>query len=84
MIQIKILGTGCSKCRKLYAVTEKAITAAGVEAELTKVEDIDAIMAYGVMMTPALVVDEQVLSSGRLPRLPQITTWLSAAAAKRI
>ncbi len=83
MIQVKILGTGCAKCRKLYAEAEKAIAASGVEAELSKVEDIDDIMAYGVMMTPALVVDEEVKSSGRLPKVPQITTWLTTAAANR-
>ncbi len=81
-MKIKVLGTGCAKCKKLYAEAEKAIASSGVAAELEKVEQIDDIMNYGVMMTPALVIDEEVKSSGRIPPAAEITTWLTTAAAK--
>ncbi len=81
-MKIQVLGTGCPKCKKLYTEAEKAIGASGLPAELEKVEKIDEIMAYGVMMTPALVVDGEVKSSGRLPTASEITSWLMTAAAK--
>lgn len=81
-MKIQVLGTGCPKCKKLYAEAEKAIKASGLPAELEKVEKIDEIMAYGVMMTPALVVNGEVKSSGRLPTPTEIASWLAAAAAK--
>ena len=81
-MKIKVLGTGCPKCKKLYVEAEKAVASSGVEAELEKVEKIDDIMKYGVMMTPALVVDEEVKASGRIPSIPEIVTWLTTAAAK--
>jgi small redox-active disulfide protein 2 len=81
-MNIKVLGTGCAKCKKLYAEAEKAVASSGVAAELTKVEKIDEIMKYGVMMTPALVIDEEVKSSGRIPPAAEIATWITTAAAK--
>jgi len=81
-MKIRILGTGCPKCKKLYAEAEKALADSGVEADLEKVEKIDDIMKYGVMMTPALVIDEEVKSSGRIPPAAEIVTWLTTAAAK--
>jgi small redox-active disulfide protein 2 len=80
-VKIKVLGTGCMKCKKLYAEAEKAIAASGVAAELEKVEKLDDIMKYAVMMTPALVIDEQVKSAGRIPRSDEIAGWITAAAA---
>lgn len=74
---IKVLGTGCAKCRKLYAIAEQAIARTGVEAELEKVEKLDEIMAYGVMMTPALVIDGEVKSSGIIPREDEIADWIN-------
>lgn len=81
-MKIQILGTGCAKCKKLYAEAEKAVAASGLPAQLEKVEKIDEIMAYGVMMTPALVVDGEVKSSGRIPAVSEIASWLTTAAAK--
>jgi small redox-active disulfide protein 2 len=81
-MKIKVLGTGCPKCKKLHAEAEKAIVKAGVPAELEKVEQIDEIMKYGVMMTPALVIDEEVKSSGRIPPSTEIALWITNAAAK--
>ena len=81
-MKIKVLGTGCAKCKLLYAQAQKAVTTSGVVVELEKVEKIDEIMKYGVMMTPALVVDEQVKASGRIPAAPEIVSWIMTAAAK--
>ena len=81
-MDVKVLGTGCAKCKKLYAETEKAIAQSGVAATLTKVEKIDEIMTFGVMMTPALVVNGEVKCSGRVPGTAEIAGWLTSAAAK--
>jgi len=82
MLTVKVLGSGCARCRKLFQETERAIAEAGVEAELSKVEDFEDIMAYGIAMTPALVVNEQVVSAGRIPRSDQIIDWLIAATTE--
>ncbi len=81
-MQIKVLGTGCAKCKLLYGEAEKAIAAAGIPIDLTKVERIDEIMKFGVMMTPALVLDGEVKASGRVPRSAEIVSWIMTAAAK--
>jgi len=81
-MKIKVLGTGCAKCKLLYAEAQKAVTTSGVVVELEKVEKIDEIMKYGVMMTPALVIDEEVKASGRIPPAPEIVSWIMTAAAK--
>lgn len=81
-MKIMVLGTGCQKCKKLYAEAEKAIASSGVPAELEKVEKLDDIMKYGVMMTPALVIDEEVKASGRIPLASEIDTWITTAAEK--
>lgn len=78
-MQIKVLGTGCAKCNKLYALVEQAISATGAAAELSKVEKIDEIASYGVAFTPALVIDGEVKSSGKLPTVDKISEWLQAA-----
>jgi len=80
-MRIKILGTGCPKCRRLYAEVEKAISASGVALEIEKIEDIDEIVEYGVMMTPCLVIGDEVKSSGRIPSAAEITAWITAATA---
>lgn len=80
-MKIKVLGTGCMKCKKLYAEAEKAIAASGVPVELEKIEKIDEIVKYAVMMTPALVVDEEVKASGRIPPAAEIVGWITTAAA---
>lgn len=63
---VKILGSGCSKCNQLKENTEAALKEAGIEAEIVKVTDFKDIMAYGVMQTPALVIDEKVVSYGKV------------------
>ena len=64
-MNIKVLGTGCSKCKKLYSNVEIAVQESQIEATLEKVEDINRIIYYGVMMTPGLVIDEKVVSVGK-------------------
>jgi small redox-active disulfide protein 2 len=72
MKTIKILGMGCSKCSKLTANAEGAAKAAGIEYKLEKVTDLQEIIRQGVMMTPALVIDDKIVSAGRIPTLEQI------------
>jgi small redox-active disulfide protein 2 len=76
-MEIKILGTGCAKCRTLEAHARKAVEEMGIAATVSKVEDINEIMGYGVWRTPGLVVDEKVVSSGHLLTVRQITELLS-------
>jgi small redox-active disulfide protein 2 len=77
MKTVKILGSGCANCRKLEAVAREAAAAAGVEAEFVKVTDLPAIMAYDVLSTPGLVIDEKLVSSGRIPTQAEIRGWLA-------
>ena len=76
MIKIKILGTGCAKCRKLAEQTELAAKAMGIEYSLEKITDIQEIINFGVMATPALVVDGQVKAVGRAPSVEEIKIML--------
>ncbi len=76
-MKIEILGMGCPKCKTLYENAQKAVKEKGVPAEVVKVEDMDTITAYGVMMTPALVVDGQVKTTGRIPAPEEIKKWLA-------
>ncbi|WP_462273621.1 thioredoxin family protein [Methanohalophilus sp.] len=75
-MKIEILGTGCAKCKKTFEVVEKAVKEAGIEAEITKVEDINSIMDYGVMVTPAVVVDGDVKTSGKIPSVDDVKEWI--------
>ncbi len=77
MKRLQILGTGCPKCQKLAAQTEAAAQAAGIEYELEKITDIDAIMDFGVMMTPALAVDGEVKVVGKVPSVAEIQRLLA-------
>jgi small redox-active disulfide protein 2 len=81
-MNLKILGTGCAKCNKLFTEVEKAVIQSGVQASLEKVEKIDQIVKFGVMTTPALVINGEVKSSGRIPKVSEIVTWLTNATAK--
>jgi small redox-active disulfide protein 2 len=73
---IKVLGSGCANCKKLEANTKQAVEELGIEATIEKVEDFKKIMAYGVMKTPALVVDEKVKIMGRVPTAEEIKKYL--------
>ena len=81
MLKIKILGSGCPNCKRLEQVARKAAENGGIEAEFEKVTDYDAIMAYDVLSTPALVINEKVVSAGRIPSEPEITKLLTEAGA---
>jgi small redox-active disulfide protein 2 len=76
MKKLQILGTGCPKCKKLAEVTEQVAKASGIEYELIKVTDINEIMQFGVMMTPALAVDGEVKVTGRVPRPDEIKAMI--------
>lgn len=71
-MKIQILGTGCPKCNQLYQNAKDAVEAAGIEAELEKVSNLTDIMAFGVMVTPALAIDGQVKTSGKVPSAEDI------------
>lgn len=81
-MEIKVLGTGCAKCKKLFAEAEEGARRFGKPVSVVKVEDLQAIMAYGVRQTPALVVDGQVRSMGRVPGPDEIAGWLAEAAER--
>ena len=71
-MKIEVLGTGCAKCKTLYENVKKALAESGKEAEVVKVEEISKIMAYGVMSTPALVIDGKVAFSGKVASVAEI------------
>jgi len=76
-MEIKVLGTGCAKCKSLEKVTRKAVEELNLDATVTKVEDIQKIMEYAVMRTPALVINEKVVLSGQLPKVDEIKDLLT-------
>lgn len=73
---IKILGSGCPKCKRLEQLTREAVAELGLEASFEHVREMDKIMAYPIMTTPALVIDEQVMASGRIPGKDELLAWL--------
>ena len=76
-MEIKILGPGCAKCKSLDKLTREAVEKTGIEATVIKVEDIMEIMKYGVMSTPALVIDEKVVMKGRVPSMDELKQLLT-------
>jgi len=72
-MKIEVLGTGCAKCKTLYENVKKAVEESGKNVEIVKVEEIPKIMAYGVMSTPALVVDGKVVFSGKVATVAEIS-----------
>jgi small redox-active disulfide protein 2 len=76
-MDIKILGGGCSKCERLESLAREAAAELDLEANFIKIESLQEIMAYDVMVTPALVIGDSVKSSGRLPTVDEIKGWLS-------
>jgi small redox-active disulfide protein 2 len=81
MLSIKVLGSGCANCKKLEALTRQAVSKLGLEAEVIKITEYPEIMKYNVMSTPGLVVNEKVVSAGRIPSEAEITTYLTNALA---
>ncbi len=81
-MNVKVLGTGCAKCKRLHAEAEEAARLLGQPVTVEKVEDLQAIMAYGVRQTPALVVDGRVRASGRIAPAKEILEWLRETAGQ--
>jgi len=79
MLDIKVLGPGCTNCNKVEQITRQAAEYIGVEAKITKVSDYSQIMEYDILSTPGLVINEKVVCSGRVPSLAEVTTWLADA-----
>ena len=75
-MKIKILGTGCPKCKQTTEIAETAIKELNINAEIIKVTDLNEIMNYNVMMTPAVVIDEEVKSSGKVPTKDEFIKWI--------
>lgn len=77
MLHIKVLGPGCSNCKRLEMMVNQALASLSVEAKVEKVTDFMEIMKYPVLATPALVVNEALVSAGRLPSQAEMVSWLS-------
>ncbi|NLG28533.1 MAG: thioredoxin family protein [Chloroflexi bacterium] len=80
-MEIKILGKGCPKCKRLEQIAHEALTESGIAATILHVTDLNAITAYPILSTPGLVINEEVKSSGRLPRTEEVVAWIREAAA---
>jgi small redox-active disulfide protein 2 len=81
MLTIKVLGSGCANCKQLEQITRKVVDQLGVEAEVIKVTDPTVYADYGVMATPGLVVNGTTVSSGRIPSMAEVTTFVTTAMA---
>ena len=79
MLIIKVLGSGCPNCKKLEAIARQAVDQLSIEAQVIKVTDYKDILAYNIMSTPGLVVNEKVVSYGRIPSPAEVTTFLTNA-----
>jgi len=76
MLTIKVLGSGCANCKRLEQIARKVVEDMSMQAEIIKVTDYNDIMAYNVMSTPGLVINEKLVSYGRIPTPAEVTTWL--------
>ncbi|MDE3088754.1 MAG: TM0996/MTH895 family glutaredoxin-like protein [Chloroflexota bacterium] len=79
MLSIKVLGSGCANCHRVEELAKQAVTQLGIEATVEMVTEMKEIMRYGVMGTPGIVINEKVVSTGRVPALSQITTMITTA-----
>jgi len=79
MLTIKILGPGCANCKRLEEIARKCAADLGAEADFVKVSDYQDILAYNILSTPGLVVNEKVVSSGRIPAPASVTAWIAEA-----
>ena len=79
MLTIKVLGSGCANCKRVEQIAHKVITDMGIEAEVIKVTDYNDIMAYNILSTPGLVINEKVVSTGHIPTPAEVTTWVANA-----
>ena len=79
MLSVKILGSGCANCKRLEQIARKAIADLSIQADVVKVTDYNEIMKYPILSTPGLVINEKLVSSGRIPSPAEVTTWLADA-----
>lgn len=79
MLTIKVLGPGCANCKKLEEVAREAVASLGIDARIVKVTDMGEIIAYNVLKTPGLVINEKLVSSGRIPTPASVAEWLRNA-----
>lgn len=82
MLSIKVLGPGCPNCKKLESIAREAVDRLGIQAEITKVTNYSDIMAYDILATPGLVINEEVASYGRIPSVDEVSGWLKSALEK--
>lgn len=82
-MNIKILGTGCPKCKKLYANVKNVMDELGIDCEIEKVEEIDKIMEYGIMLTPGLVINEKTVAAGRVATESEIKDYVNKATGEK-
>ena len=79
MLTIKVLGSGCANCKRVEQIVHKVVQEMTLEAEVIKVTEYPEIMKYNIMSTPGLVVNEKIVSTGRIPTSAEVTTWLTSA-----
>lgn len=82
MLTIKVLGSGCANCKRVEQIARKVVEEMSLDAEIIKVTDYADIMAYNILSTPGLVINEKVVSSGRIPTPAEVTTWLVDAVGQ--
>ncbi len=79
MLSIKVLGPGCANCQKVEAAAKSAVANMGVAAEISKVTDYGEMMAYNILATPGLVINEKLVAAGRIPKESEVMTWIANA-----
>ncbi len=79
MLTIKVLGSGCANCKRVEQIARKVVTSLALDAEIIKVTEYPDIMKYNIMSTPGLVINEKVVSSGRIPSEAEVTTFITNA-----
>lgn len=79
MLTIKVLGSGCANCKRVEQIARKVVEDMSLQAEIIKVTDYADIMAYNILSTPGLVINEKLVSAGRIPTPAEVTTWMTDA-----
>ena len=79
MLTIKVLGPGCANCKRLEQIVTKVVSDLAIEAQVIKVTDYNDIMAYDILSTPGLVINDKVVSYGRIPSPAEVTSWVTSA-----
>ncbi len=79
MLTVKVLGSGCANCKKVEALARQAVANLGLDAQVEKVTDQAEIMKYRILATPGLVINEKVVSAGRIPTEAEVVSWLASA-----